>query len=405
MASIPSRGGSPRLNREINKALVISAIRQHGPISRAHLARTTGINPNTISVIVDGFIGTAMVREIGEAPSGGGRPSMLVEINAAGHYVVGIEIGERSVRGTLVDFAGNAITSVSNQLSGMQPEMVIKKAQEAVMGLCEQKGISPRTLLGVGIAVPGVISPDRRRVLHSVPLGWSNVPLGDELATALSLRIEMLNNSLAISTYYSHFHTGARPESILIFIITFHPLPHTGMTNLGCGIVLNGEAYAGRYHMAGEIAVGVPHPLTSAKAAGWAGTVRMQDLLKKSDGVKADAGGEVWATFCRDLTQIVSRSVDLITPDLTLICSDLPELRHLIGEKFSRQIAASTVMGTVSSLESGPEPPRVEFETLRLTAAAHGAALPFLAEFERMPEIGNQGNARSWRSAQTSGAT
>ena len=393
------------MNREINKALVMRAIRQHGPLSRAHIARTTGINPNTVSVIVDEFLSAETVREVGEAPSGGGRPSVLVEINAAGRYVVGLEVGERSVRGTLVDFAGNAIASASDQLPAMKPELVIKRSKELVDELCAGKEIGARGLLGVGVAVPGIVSPDRRGVLHSIPLGWSNVPLGDELARALGLRVGMLNNSLAISTYHNHFQTGAKLDSILIFIITFRPLPRTGMTNLGCGIILNGEAYSGHYHMAGEIAVGVPHPLTLAASAGLAGVTRMRDLLREA-GDTAGAGTEkIWSAFCLSLTGIVSRGIDLITPDLTLICSDLPELHGLIGAEFSRQIAASTVMGMVSALERGPDPPRVEFETLRLTAAAHGAALPFLAEFERMPDIGNQGSARSRNSVQTSAET
>lgn len=381
------------------------AIRQHGPLSRAHIARTTGINPNTVSVIVDEFIDADTVREAGEAPSGGGRPSMLVEINALGRYVVGLEVGERSVRGTLVDFAGNAIASASDSLPVMKPELVIEKGKELVSALCAQKEIAARDLLGVGVAVPGIVSPDRRRVLHSIPLGWSNVPLGDVLSKALGLRVGMLNNSLAISTYHNHFQSGARLDSILIFIITFRPLPRTGMTNLGCGIILNGEAYGGHYHMAGEIAVGVPHPLTLAGSAGLAGVTRLRDLLQEAGSAAAAGPEKIWSAFCRSLTGIVSRAIDLITPDLTLICSDLPELYDLIGPEFSRQIATSTVMGMVSALERGPDPPRVEFETLRPTAASHGAALPFLAEFERMPDIGGQGSARSRNSVQTSGET
>lgn len=387
MARSASRGGSPRLNREINKALVMRAIRRNGPISRADVARSTGINPNTVSTIVEGYIAEGMVREAGEAPSGGGRPAVLVEIDATGHAVIGLEVGERSVRATLVDFAGNSIASVSAQPATMKPDQVLASAVDLVAQLRANDRFKKDQLLGVGVAVPGVVSPDGKRVLYSIPLGWTNVPLADELAKALKLRVTLTNNSLAISTFHSYFQTRAKLDGILIFIATFHPLPHTGMTNLGCGIILKGEAYGGHHHMAGEIAIGLPHPLTTAAANGLGKSANMRDLLDKLADKSAESEA-VWGAFCRDLTQIVSKGIDLITPDLTLICSDLPELESLIGNRFRQQIVSSTVMGQMSALEHGPEQPRVEFETLKLTAAAHGAALPFLSEFEKVPQLG-----------------
>lgn len=363
------------------------AIRRHGPISRADVARATGINPNTVSAIVEGYIAGGMVREAGEAPSGGGRPAVLVEIDATGPAVIGLEVGERSVRATLVDFAGNSIASASAQPATMKPERVLKSAVDMIAQLRASHRVNPDRVLGLGVAVPGVVSPDGKRVLYSIPLGWTNVPLADELAKATRLRVALTNNSLAISTFHSYFQTRARLDGILIFIATFHPLPHTGMTNLGCGIILKGEAYSGHHHMAGEIAIGLPHPLTTASANGLEEVSNMRDLLDAL-AERPKEHEAVWGAFCRDLTQIVSKGIDLITPDLTLICSDLPELEALIGNRFHQQIVASTVMGQMSALEHGPEQPRVEFETLKLTAAAHGAALPFLSEFEQVPQLG-----------------
>lgn len=172
------------------------------------------------------------------------------------------------------------------------------------------------------------------------------MPLLDDLATVLRTKVAMINNSQALSTFHSHFQTNAHLESLLIFLVTFQPLPRTGMTNLGCGIVLKGETYGGHHHMAGEIAVGVPHPLKAAAVARLGKVSSMRNLLAKSAMTPGSASA-IWDPFCRDFGQIVSRSMDLINPDLTLICSDLPELESLIGEKLSRQIATSTVMGKI----------------------------------------------------------
>jgi Transcriptional regulator/sugar kinase len=385
MARFLSRGGSPRLNREINKALVMRAIRRLGPLSRADIARETGINPNTISTIVAQYMEAGLVREVGEAPSGGGRPAVLVELDASGHSVIGVEIGERVVRATLVDFAGHAVASALVQPETMKPEKVVAGMRELVERLLRSERVREDRLLGVGVAVPGVVSPDGRRVLYSMPLGWTNEPLGALLDEALGARTAMVNNAQAISNYYSHLKGGMRYDGILIFLVTFHPLPRTGMTNLGCGIILKGEVYGGHHHMAGEIAIGLPHPINLAVEAGLPKANGMRDLLARLRDEPA-AATRVWDEFCRNLVMIASRSIDLLNPDLTIICSDLPELEELIGARIREQIAAGTVLGAMSKLEGGPEAPRVDFEVLKSTAAAHGAALPFLAELEQVRE-------------------
>jgi|GEM_PF-3865474 len=361
------------------------AIRRLGPLSRADIARETGINPNTISTIVAQYMEAGLVREVGEAPSGGGRPAVLVELDASGHSVIGVEIGERVVRATLVDFAGHAVASALVQPETMKPEKVVAGMRELVERLLRSERVREDRLLGVGVAVPGVVSPDGRRVLYSMPLGWTNEPLGALLDEALGARTAMVNNAQAISNYYSHLKGGMRYDGILIFLVTFHPLPRTGMTNLGCGIILKGEVYGGHHHMAGEIAIGLPHPINLAVEAGLPKANGMRDLLARLRDEPA-AATRVWDEFCRNLVMIASRSIDLLNPDLTIICSDLPELEELIGARIREQIAAGTVLGAMSKLEGGPEAPRVDFEVLKSTAAAHGAALPFLAELEQVRE-------------------
>jgi len=129
----------------------------------------------------------------------------------------------------------------------------------------------------------------------------------------------------------------------------------------------------------------LPHPINLAVEAGLPKANGMRDLLARLRDEPA-AATRVWDEFCRNLVMIASRSIDLLNPDLTIICSDLPELEELIGARIREQIAAGTVLGAMSKLEGGPEAPRVDFEVLKSTAAAHGAALPFLAELEQVRE-------------------
>lgn len=253
-----------------------------------------------------------------------------------------------------------------------------------VRDMCWKHKVDRSRLLGVGVALPGVISPEGDRLVFSMPLDWADLPLKADLENLLQLRVEIINNALAASTYHSFFREIAHAESMLLFIVNFEPVPHTQVTNLGCGIILKGEAYAGPNRMAGEIAVGLAHPLTLARKAGFGDFATMQELR---EGLPSEGYEAVWGCFSRELVQIVSKGVDLITPAITLICSDLPALEDLIGTSFREQLNNSTVIGMMSRYAHGPKPPVVAFRLMEDTTIAHGSALPFILEFEQMPEL------------------
>ncbi len=89
--------------RRDNRAALLSSLYFDQPCSRRDLCATTGLSPASVSNVVRELIHEGIVAEVGFANSDGGRPRVLLQINADYGYVIGVDVGETRVRVELFD--------------------------------------------------------------------------------------------------------------------------------------------------------------------------------------------------------------------------------------------------------------------------------------------------------------
>ncbi|MGJ3223722.1 winged helix-turn-helix transcriptional regulator, partial [Geobacillus thermoleovorans] len=87
------RTGNISLVKKMNKQLVLKLIRDQHPISRADIAKTTGLNKATVSALVDELIAEHFVHESGIGESTGGRRPLMLRFNADAGSLIGVELG------------------------------------------------------------------------------------------------------------------------------------------------------------------------------------------------------------------------------------------------------------------------------------------------------------------------
>ena len=92
---LPARPDSRSLIRVLNVSLLIELVRRSGPVSRADLARQSQISAPTVSGIVRDLLNRGIFSEVALAPSSGGRPPILLELEPKAGYVVGIKLPRR----------------------------------------------------------------------------------------------------------------------------------------------------------------------------------------------------------------------------------------------------------------------------------------------------------------------
>src|SRR5215217_7959398 len=101
--------GTPGLLRTLNQGALIQRLRDDGPLSRAQLARDTGLSKPTVSQALAELEAAGLVRAVGPSAPARGRTAMLYEPDPTAGYVVGIDIGRAWIRVAVADLAGTIV--------------------------------------------------------------------------------------------------------------------------------------------------------------------------------------------------------------------------------------------------------------------------------------------------------
>jgi Transcriptional regulator/sugar kinase len=222
--------------RDINQTIFLHLIRERQPISRADIAKYTGLRAGTVSAIVNRLIKNNFVYEGTEGPSSGGRPPKHLYINAESFYVLAVDIGVSDTVFAVSDFNGRIIQQNSILTEG-SPEQFLNKLADEIEKLT--KGQYSRAKFGaVGVSVPGLIDRETGTVETSPNLEWKNVPLRQILMERLNLPIYVENDANAAA--FSELWYGPLSEAnvrTLLFVLV--------VEGLGTGLIINGELHVG----------------------------------------------------------------------------------------------------------------------------------------------------------------
>ncbi len=234
--------------RAHNAALVLKALYDHGPISRAEVARMSGLTRTTVGEVVGELIGDGMAREAGRGPSTGGKAPILLELVDGARTVIGLDLGETVFRGALLDLRGRVIETVEREvggLDGLDGEQALAVVYELVDALHDKVGGVP--LLGIGIGTPGIVDAGTGSIRWAVNLDWQDLPLGDLLTARYGVPVQVANDSRAAALAIHLFSGGGsspRPANLVAITVGL---------GIGAGLVIGGELFHGDGFGAGEI--------------------------------------------------------------------------------------------------------------------------------------------------------
>ncbi len=227
--------------RAYNANLVLRTIYDRSPISRAGIARVTGLTRTSVSDVAAELLDAGVVEEVGRGPSTGGKAPILLRVVADARLVVGVEVAETEIRGALVNLRGEIRARRTLAVDASDGEETLRRVHELVDELVRE---ADRPLLGIGIATPGLVELDSGTVRWSVHLQWRDLPLGQLLRERHGLPAHVANDSHAAAL--AEYTFGAyRPGANLVVVKVGH--------GIGAGIILGGALFVGDGSGAGEI--------------------------------------------------------------------------------------------------------------------------------------------------------
>ena len=213
---------------------VLRAIATYGPVSRAQLARDLGLSGPTLTQATKYLFSRGLITEVKQSPSTGGRPATLLGLVANAGQVLGVKLADNHAVGVCVNLQSEVLWGFEEPFSSRGDEAV----KELLALLKKQRRKIKGQLLGIGIGIPGVVSPVDSGTADSAMLGWSKENVGKQISDALNTPVLLENdvNTLAVAeSLYGH----GRDISNFITI--------TLGRGIGMGLVIHGELYAGSY--------------------------------------------------------------------------------------------------------------------------------------------------------------
>jgi predicted NBD/HSP70 family sugar kinase len=236
--------GDLNLMKKINKSIVLELLRKASPLSRAEVAKTTGLTKATVSTLVAELMEENLLYEIGTGESSGGRKPVLLVFRQDAGYAIGVDLGVRDIHAVLTDLKGTIVHETRSSLRGMDtPEQVLGRLKDCLRRLMNKAPASPYGVVGIGVGVPG-ITDDKGTVLFAPNLGWRNVPLQSLLEAEFKVPVIIDNEANAGAVGEKEFGIG-RNVSNLIYI-------SVGI-GIGSGIILKDELYRGASGYSGEM--------------------------------------------------------------------------------------------------------------------------------------------------------
>jgi N-acetylglucosamine repressor len=227
--------------RLINQQLVLRTIYDEREVSRAHVARLTGLTRTTVSDVVDQLLAAGLAEEVGYGQSTGGKAPILVRVPDDARHLIGIEVGDARVSGAIVNLRGEIRRQLELPLDGRDGNQALAQVDVLVDSLLARRG---RPILGIGLGTPGVIDTSTGTVRWAVNYDWRDLPLGPRLEKRTGLRVYVANDSQAAALAEHTFGGHPRAGNMVVIKVGI---------GIGAGIVLHGQLYQGDGFGAGEI--------------------------------------------------------------------------------------------------------------------------------------------------------
>lgn len=231
--------------RTHNAAVVLQQLRLHAPLSRADLAKRIGLNRSTVSSIVAQLLHAGLIHETEFQTDKMGRPGLSLALNPRGGCAVGVEIDSTGVQVVLTDFVAHRVWRRHVRLRQEDSQAnFLHCAEEMVRQALFQAQSRGLQVLGIGLALPGLVDVEEGELRYAPALHWHDIPFRRQWRQRFGLPVLAENNANAAALGEYYFGVAQDVANFLYL--------GAGAT-MGGGIVVNGELFRGRGGYAGEI--------------------------------------------------------------------------------------------------------------------------------------------------------
>jgi predicted NBD/HSP70 family sugar kinase len=345
--------------RDINRGVVLNLIRRRQPISRADLARVSGLQRSTVSLITEQLIQEQWVINgpTGRLPRGR-RPTFLQLNEQRAILVADLRPEQTTV----------AVADINGRFLSQQAIPTPPHPRSAATALAARfrrlmQAHSGLIFEGIGVSLPGRFNHATRRVVFAPNLKWPDFDFQGALERATNMRVELENAANACVLAEVWF--GGRDHVRDLVVVTVSE-------GIGAGIFINGHMAGGLNGMAGEFGHVPMNPDGPSCACGGRGcwevyasnraALRYYHEAQQNSGARsfqdllalAEAGDSFATTALEKMAHAIGRGMRMIVaglaPEEIVVVGEFTRQWQRLGPVIQAEVAAGALVGN---------PPRV----------------------------------------------
>lgn len=223
-----------------NALKLLELIKNNSEISRADLAKKTELTPASITKIVQKLINEEIVVELGLGDSTGGRPPKILKLNSKAGNFISIYLASDYIELVLYDLGVKRIYEDKHDIWIRTKNKIIDDIVAMIERAIETSRVK---VLGIGIAVNGLVDTKSGISVYSPHYKWNNVNLVKILEEKFNIKVYVENDVRAMAMGEKSYGIAKKSENFVVINIE---------NGVGSALYLNNQIYRGTHFGAGE---------------------------------------------------------------------------------------------------------------------------------------------------------
>jgi predicted NBD/HSP70 family sugar kinase len=390
------RTGDPEMAREINRALILDLLRKNDAIPRAEMARMLDVSKVTVSTIVNDLIEQELVVELGEGDSlkQGGRKPILLSLNSASKFVVGVDVGWQNTVVAIGNLKGKLLAKTRVPTTrDHSVESIVEQVAYLIDDGITRLQIDRNKILGCGLSVAGIVEKAKGFIVFSPDFNWREVSITDLFQQKTGL-LTVADNCTRVMTRGEVWYGNTREVRNMFYINVGY--------GIGSAIVIDGRIYnnhsefghvfvtkkdvrcdCGKYGCLEAVASGhaierMANEMIGNENKGWITAKQLAEFADKGDVTAQN----IFAEAGRYLGRMTSIVANLLNPDKIIIGGGVALSGHLMLDAILQEFAENT-MDVIKNHTT------IEMSSLGMDAGILGAVALTLDSFVFRQELIN----------------
>ena len=243
---MPQDTPSSPVARQQSIRLVIERLLRDGSVSRAEIARGTGLSKQTISEVMRDLERDGWVVEDGQVQGSVGRSAVTYALRSDAAFVLGIDLGGTKLHIALADLQGDIVAESIEPTTSDGGGAVVAQIGRMADALLTRAGIPLQRLRGAVMGSPGIVDPGSGGIVIAPNIaGLDSLDVRAALRARLGVAIA-IENDVNLAAIGEHWRGNSRKARTFAFIALG--------TGIGMGIFADGHLVRGARGAAGEIA-------------------------------------------------------------------------------------------------------------------------------------------------------